>query len=241
MTTRRTILFALAALLPAAALAQGPVTLARMAKAGQTHRYKLQIDGTVGGAEFVLKSVAKTTVKEVTPAGEIVSEDSQEEQVLQVGGMEIPLPEAAPVTLKRDASGRLVSLMQNGGVSLFGPAVEKALAMISGPVFPGRPVQPNESWTVEDENPVIAGTKIKIEGTYQGLEKVGEQELWKMKQVATVPTGDTGDAKLTFTFWLSPSTGEMVRHESEGLNIPTQFGPMSYKESMVLTPEAPAA
>lgn len=237
---RRVITFgalALLALAPLVTAAEG-ITIQRKATVGEKQHLKLQIEGEVSGTAFVMNGRFSSEVKEVTPGGEISTEEQSQEQILTVGGMQIPLPGGQPIRQKRDRLGRLLSLEDPNPASLFGPAVGKALAMVSSPLLPEKPVAPGESWSGEYDNPVKEGSKLTLKTTYAGPEKVGEQELHKLTQVATVPT-PMGDAVLNFTFWIEPARGISVRQESQGKDIPTQFGPMSWKQSMELVP-APA-
>ncbi|HEU4753742.1 MAG TPA: hypothetical protein VFU47_11600, partial [Armatimonadota bacterium] len=176
-------------------------------------------------------STFKEQVKDLKDNGDVVTEASEEGTKLTVMGMEQDQPAVPPVTVTRTRLGRFVDLKQEGEApSALSPAVQRLFLMVQDPILPDKAVASGAAWPTELDNPAVQGKKVSVQTTYLGTEKVGDAELWKIKQTFTADTGMGEPLSEEATYWLSPATGELVRKESTVKNVPTQFGVMSWTE-----------
>jgi len=223
-----------------ACLAEDAVTLALAYKKGDVIRHKVTINTSIMGMDVTVTSTSKTTVQEVKDNGEVVSVEEAEETRISIGGMEIDQPGQPPVTTTRDKYGKLVDYKREETPQAFlAPEIERMSAMISGALLPDKAVKAGDTWQVELENPAVKGKKVVVKGTFIGMEKVDDAELWKIKQTAEADTdADGGKMTQEFIAWLAPSNGQVVKMEGSVKDLPTvQFGPISWTIKMELIKE----
>lgn len=212
----------------AAVAAQDAVTLVRPAKKGDVARYKFEIKGKVGGADFAVTGISKEEITKVDEGGTAAILVTEEETKLTVMGMEQAQPASTPATYNRDRLGKVLEYKHDDPNPVFSPAVEHLLAQVSEPVLSSGAIKRAEGWDTELDNPAMPGTKIKLTTTYLGNEKIGDVEAWKLKQLSTAEVPN-GTVRSEHTFWLDPRSGTLVVEESSVTDLPSAFGPTSWQ------------
>ena len=209
--------------------ADGETTLARTFKKGDVARYRSNVEGQVMGADFTVVATFKSEVTDVKPNGDVVTVEAEEESRLTVMGMEMQTPPSPPATFTHNKLGRLVDYQQDN-TPLLTPERVRLMALLQEPILSDKAVKSGAEWQTELDNPAAAGKKVVVKGTFMGLEKVGDQELWKVRQTAEAETGEASPLVTDTTYWLHPSDGRLVRLESKVQGVPTQFGLMNWTE-----------
>ena len=223
----------------AVALAQNPVSAQEApVKVGYTHKkgdvvkLRMTINASVGGMDIVVKITNKDEVTEVKDNGNVVTVQTPEATIVNIGGMDMEQPGGAKVTATRDKYGKLVELKAPEEAGAFmSPEVQKFQASITDILMPEKPVKAGDSWTTELDNPMVKGKKFSVKTTFVGIEKLEGKEYWKVKQTATADS-DAAGAKTTveFTAMLEPATGTIFSAEGTVKDLPTlQAGAISWK------------
>jgi hypothetical protein len=217
-----------------AAVADDPVTLTRGLKKGTVLQYKATVKGSIMGAEFTLTSNSKQEVQDVSPTGEGTIVLTESDTKLSVMGMEMNPPAPPPVTVTRDKYGK-ISGLKGADAGILSPEMQSLLAMLDEIVVGEKPVKAGEAWESVFNNPAVKDQKFTVKGTYIGTEKLGDKTLWKVKQTGEAAV-DAAGKKMTVeaTGWIDPADGTLVRQESTVTDLPTQFGPMSWKSEVEL-------
>ncbi len=216
--------------------AQGAaVTLALTPKKGDSYRYRSEIKATLMGADVLVTSVEKHQIDDVATNGEVTLTQAQEENKVTVMGMEQQSPASPPITFTASRTGRVVNVKALPPATVFSEGVMRVLYHLGRPLFAAKQVAVGDTWETELENAAMAGKKFIVRTTYQGTEKKGDKELWKVHQVTSVelPGAVT---QFDHTFWTNPTSGMPVRIEGSVKELPTQFGNMSWTETTDLVP-----
>lgn len=230
--------FAVIAALPVRA-EDKPVKLARIFKKDEVTRHKSESVVSVNGMEVTLTQSSKITIKEVKDDGHVLSETKNEGGKINVGGMEMDIPEAPPVTVTKDKRGVVTEFkMDDGGMSPFSPEILKLMVIVGDPILSEKEVKAGDSWETELDNPAVKGKKFTIKTTFVGVDKVDGVDLWKVKQT-TEPAVDAAGAKMgcELIVWLAPANGREVKSESSIKDLPSNFGTMSLKSKTTLVKE----
>lgn len=210
--------------------AQDSVKLTRKVAKGDIYRSKFVGKFSVMGLEIVIEQLAIDEVKEIKPNGHIVVHSRIEGGKVIVMGMEMPIPEADASTMVRDERWRLVEFKDLAGdMSFTTTEVHHLLSAMMETVLPEGPVKAGDKWTVEFDNPAAKGKKAIIKAEFVGIEKVGDETFWKVKQSGEGQT-DSAGAKMSFeyTALLKPSNGEPHKVEGVVRDLPTnQGGPIT--------------
>ncbi len=219
-----------------------PVTLAHTYKKNDSFRHKMTVNASVGGMDAVLVRTIKLTVKDIKDNGDVILEETDEGGQLTLNGADQSLPSQPPLTLTRDKTGKLLDYKaDDSGGGFMAPEVQKLVAMISDTLFPNKPVKAGDIWQAELDDPVVKDKKVVVKGSFIGVEKVQDKDLWKVKQSAEAPVDADGN-KMTMeiTMYLDPATGQPVKGEGSVKDLPTtQVGPVSWTMKIeMLKPEA---
>ena len=196
------------------ALAAQAMELKWTPKVGDKATYK--IDGSFeieGLGEIKLGGSRVETITSVD-AEKIVSE-SATTMIPNVMGNEMDAVKSKEmVTAKPD--GTVIEVKENDKVV---PPAALRLAHITMFAYPTKPVDVNDTWTVEgakDEKLDLPG--YKIEYKLVGAEKVGAWDVWKVTAKGSEIEGDL-PSTVQATFWVSKTDGSMVRSLSQLSNI----------------------
>jgi hypothetical protein len=213
-----------------------PVTLRYAPKAGNSARYQTTQMTSAMGMDIVVTVTAKRTIKEVRDDGGFAIENAPQTVKLNIGGAEQDGQAGPPQVQTYDRQGRLTDFKREQGEDIVSLDIARLLATVGMPIFSDKAVKPGGAWQVELDNPAAKGKKFTVKGTYLGMEKVGDVDCWKIRESAEAETG--GDNKLTneYTAWLNPATGQLQQLEGELKNVPTNFGPLSFKIKTALMP-----
>jgi hypothetical protein len=230
--TYRSYVFPTAALALVFALASAAaaVSLARPLKKGETARYTFVVKGMVLGTEFESTGKTKVEIRDVKENGDVTRVESVEESKLTVAGQEMPVEPQPAVTTTHDRLGKLIQYEPTPN-PLMAPEVLRLMTALGEPILPGKEIEDNAAWETEIDNPAAAGRKVTIKTAYAGTEKLGDLELWKIRQTAEAETGQVALLKSEATYWLDPKSGHTVRMEAKLTDVPTQFGQMSWTET----------
>ena len=221
--------------------AEDAVVLKYSDKAGTKWRHQVLIKASVQGIDAIMTSVQNTVIKDVKENGDVTLVQSDEGGTLSLMGNDQHQEPGPDITMKRDKTGKIVSWKPAMDITgALPPELLQTTAQFYTTIFPTNPVKEKETWKLELDNPMFKAKKIAITNTYAGVEKVDGVELWKITQVANVPTdGDGGLAVFEGTFWLNPATGLPAKIEGKAKDVPSQFGKLSF--TVAITPAKAAA
>ncbi len=222
------ILLAIAALGIARAAEDGPSKLVPTIKAGDSYRIKSTISMNVDGSDITVVQTSNYTIKEIKSNGDAVTVKVDEGGIAKVDGEDMATPIGSPVTITTDKFGKLLAfkpdIEENPYITT---AALHLLAMADHIVFPDKAVRPNDSWSVEIDNPAVKGKKITIRTTFLGTITAGAP-AWKVKQ--TLEADVEGGAKMTseFTALLDPSNGQLISADESVKGAPTKMDAVSW-------------
>lgn len=225
--------FCAAALLAAANVARAddaPVTLAYHVKKGDVAYHKATVTASIMGADVLVTTSTKSTVKDVKDNGDFVVEQTNLGTHVSFGGQEQDQDASAPVTVTRDKRGRLVDYKTDEAAQAFvAPEVQRLIAMLNEVLLPEKPVKQGDSWETVLDNPAAKGKKVTVKDTYLGTEKVNGVDAWKVHQTAeAVVDADGNKMSVDSTIYMNPATGQAMKGEAVAKDVPTlQAGPIT--------------
>ncbi len=213
-----------------------PVMLKYSAKTGDSQHQQTVIKTNVAGMDIVVKQLSKRLVKDVNDAGDVTSLVVDEGVTYTLAGNDQHQDPGPDITVKRDKLGKLTDWkpakdFDNPPIP---PEVMRTSEQLYTVVLPTDAVKEKDTWKSEIDNPIYAKMKIKVTGTYLGIEKVDGVDLWKIKQTASVPLDADGNVT-TFdgTFWLNPVNGQVVKLDGNVKDMPTaQVGKVTLQVSV---------
>jgi hypothetical protein len=221
--------------------ADDAVTLKYTDKAGTKWRHQIVIKASVQGIDAIMTSVQSSVIKDVKDSGEITLVQTDEGGTLSLMGNDQRQEPRPDITIKRDKTGKITSWKPATDITgALPPELLQTTDQFYTTIFPTMPVKEKETWKLELENPMFKAKKINITNTFAGIEKVDGVDLWKITQVANVPTdGEGGLAVFEGTFWLNPASGLPAKIEGKAKDVPSQFGKLSF--TVNITPAKAAA
>ncbi|MCC6403650.1 MAG: hypothetical protein IT207_06530 [Fimbriimonadaceae bacterium] len=198
------------------ALAQDTFTLKRVVAAGESTKYKLQVDTTFGGMAVVFTAALQESIVSVAADGTVVSKTTQSNVVLKVNGSEMDAgAEDETDTTTTDARGRIVLIE--------GSMVDEAsyrVAILNAILWPETPVMVGSKWSLDLAASEKQGTPAsKSEFEILGMEAMKGVEAVKIRFSTHEATGET-PASSTGTYWVEKATGKILRTEAEWKNAP---------------------
>jgi hypothetical protein len=214
-----------------AAVSDG-VSLKRLAKEGDTTRYKVKADLSIAGQSASMTSTTIEKVTKVEADGTYSIESSDVDTKVVFGGQEIESPPQAPETSIYLPTGQLKEIK--------GDRVSEQtyrMAILGSFITPDKPVSVGDTWAKDiaaDSKTGVLATKA----TYKVVadEKVGTYDTLKIEQTVKETTGDS-PASSTLTVWINKADGTMVKLEGKWVNAPFPGSPVPGDATITITRE----
>jgi hypothetical protein len=194
-------------------------------------RYQVSMNYTVADVRVTSNRIFKQTVQEIKADGDVSLESRDVGGHVIIGGVDRDIPFGPHVTKTLSQFGMLVTYHQDNDEAFFlSPQTAKLMATLSSLLFPDRPVKGGETWQNQIPNPFVEGNLVTISTTFVGMEKLGESERAKLRQVATVTGAQTGEEPLKYdaTGWVNPESGQLIKMEASVENVHTEFGMLNW-------------
>lgn len=215
----RTALLLATALLAPLAFCQDAVTLKRVAKEGESVKYKLAVDTEFGGIKIKLTA---NVVEKVVKAGEdgtVTVTSEQQDIMLDMGsGAQPAASEAGQVVTTVFRPDGTVADLKGDSVS---PEAFR-LSNLQAILWPKEAVQAGSKWNgeiKEDKEKGSVGVTIAYE--ISAREKIGSHDCFKVA-FDSKETQGAAPAATKGTLWVDVATGLMVKLESDWTNMPIQ-------------------
>ena len=209
------------------ASAQEAVVLKRIAKAGDTWKYRMQALTTLETKPATFTSLLTETVKAVdAEKGTITIESVSTQNEVKFNEKTSTPPESTTTTI---VSG-------NGAVATIVTGAEDPnlyrLANLNSLQFGKTAVKIGDTWTIDvaadDRGTVAATGSYKIEAT----EKVGEIDTWRISGTFKETSGDK-PASIDAIYWVDPKDGSIVKMTGNLTNAPfPDLPPLTVKISL---------
>jgi hypothetical protein len=216
--------------LAAMAIAQGGATLQRVAKVGDTARYRLQADIELAGQEATFTATVTERVVRVEPNGDYAVESVQSEGKVSFAGTSMDAPAGAPSTTIYKATGEVVQMR--------GEMVDSNAYRIANlGLFrvPGKAVTVGDAWThSQPADPKTGAVAVRAEYKIEGEEKVGNHDVFRVKM--TVKEIEGGEPAINDSIvWINRKDGSTVKLEAKWTNapIPGAPGPVNSRITLV--------
>lgn len=206
-----------------AASAGQSVPLKRVATAGEKAAYTMKIDLVFQGMDVNVTFDTVHTVTKVNSDGSYIVTEETKNQLVLVGGQEMPGGGDEVATMTYAADG---SILQMESDAMMGD--EYRLANLSLMIWPTKPVEVGSKWETTTKADKDKGT---FDTTYAfevlGREKLLDKDCFKIKHSAKEAGG--GGASSSGTTWIEIKTGLAVKSEGEMKQVPIQGMPMDAK------------
>jgi hypothetical protein len=218
-----------AAISVAAFAAQDAVSLKRVAKAGDTAKYRLKADVEVQGTEATFSALVTEKISKVESNGNYVVESAQTEGKIVFGGQEMEAP-ASTQTFTYKPNGEVVEIKADSVDS----SVYRT-AHLTSFIIVDKAIKTGDEWTHEVKKDEKTGA-VAAKGTYkvEGSEKIGDFETFKIKFATKETEGGDTAAVCEGISWISKKDGTLVKSEGTWKNVPFPGapGPINAKYSM---------
>jgi hypothetical protein len=229
MTLKRALL--LFAALPALALAQGDQSydLQRKVKTGDTLKFSIRAELTIGENFAVMTGISTEKVIKVESDGTFSVESTTTEGKVEIEQEPQAIPPQAPSVSVYRSTGQVTEIR--------GDKIDSSLyrlANISTFQAPSGPVKIGDTWTRTFESDVKTGA-VAATGkyTFEGLEKVGEIEAAKVKmsfEEQSQPRPATSEGY----FWIDPTNGSLLKSELMIKNAPFPQSPFPIHAKLIV-------
>jgi hypothetical protein len=223
-----------ALLLPVpAARAQDTYTIKRAYKAGETDKYRinlqLQGESPMGPLNLEMTMDMIETTKQILEDGSVVVEMRMDSGAIKFNDQEMSMPGAGEtMRMTIDKTGRVVKT--EGGAAGRGGNLNGLINLTRVATWPDRPLRVGETWTFEvplENNPQA---KVKGSFTVVGPEKKNDEikvDTLKVKIATEIPIpapqGDPAKIKIDSLVYIEPGTGKVMKAEGSGSG---QLGPL---------------
>lgn len=197
-------------------------SLKRVAKIGDSAKYRLSMDVAFGDMQFKMTSTSTLKVVRVDEDGTVTTQTSQGEYKIKIKGVaeEMTAPDTEPTTAARKANGELVSL--NGDRI---DASSYRLDNLNAFHAPDSPVKVGDRWTFDVKGDSKTGAVAgKAEFELLGIERVGVYESAKIRWTYQETEGAT-PASSEGTVWIDVKDGSLVKSEGKLKNAPLRDAP----------------
>ncbi|MBS1707425.1 MAG: hypothetical protein JSS65_01750 [Armatimonadetes bacterium] len=215
-------------MLASLALAVAPTGLERTTKVGDKSTYALVFDYKMPQGSGMFTSAVEEETKAVTATGFEVQRTYKDTKV-SVDGQDFP-QNFPPYTLGYDKAGKVLTAAGDE----VGADATRFIRMWTF-VAPGKPVDVNDTWKVEEAEDKDAG-KPAFEANFKmvGKDAVAGFDTAKVEFSAK----ETGDSKATAkgTFWIRLTDGATVKAEIDLVQAPNPGQPMDGKLTYSLKP-----
>ncbi len=202
------------------------IALKRVPKVGEKATYTMKIDLVFQGMDINVTFDSVHTVKEVKSDGSYVTTEESKNQVVLVGGQEMPGGGDEVATMTYAADGTLLKMES---AAMMGD--EYRLSGLSIMVWPTKPVDVGSKWESSTKADKEKGT---FDTTYSfevlAKEKLMDRECFKIKHSAKESNGGTASSE--GTTWVEIKTGLAVKSVGEMKQVPIQGMPMDAKFSL---------
>ncbi|MDI9641371.1 hypothetical protein QPK87_06840 [Kamptonema cortianum] len=212
-------------LAPAVLIPQDAVEIKWSPKVGETvnHQMNIAMSMDAGGTPMDINVSFVTVSKILSIDGDTVkTEDGMKDFKMMFNGQDAGDmgPDASAMNQKvittRKLSGKVVSI--EGGMSEMsgGPRVQQMNTF----EYPSVPVKVGDSWMLDFPKDASKGLPLaaKAKFTYEGDEKIGKYDTWKIAFVYSEMDDPRGYGNMGTT-WLDKSTGKLVKLVGEYQNV----------------------
>lgn len=210
---------------------QGEVKLVWQPKAGATAKYTMDVDaeGDFGQGPMKIKVTMNlaNTVKSVSDK-EIVVEGKTSNMKVTLDGNELPSPDSNETSTNTySPNGELISTKSTSGQE------NRRLEQMNSFLYPSNAVKVGDTWTRDIKGEKGGGVPATAKYTFQGAEKVGKWDCYKVDYTYSETKGDM-PTSAKGTAWLDATTGDLVKMDVDMKNVVFQDGvpPMAAKAKM---------
>lgn len=222
-----------AALATAAFAAQEAYSLKRVAKVGDTLRYKLEVKVDIMGQEGNLTGSSVQKVTKVDGDTYVV-EDSSTGMKINIAGQDQDLPDSS-YTSTYNVNNLLVDIKGEGVDDMTRSALYRMESLRSFRA-PANPVKAGDTWKVEIKaEPKNGDVAAVMEHTFVAVEKVGTFDAAKIKVVSKETAG--GEASGEATIWVDVKDGSVLKAEGRMNKAPFPGAPFPIDATYKLTRE----
>lgn len=197
----------------------------RVAKVGDTAKYKSSADFEMQGQKITASWTELEKIVKVDSNGDVTLESQQTEFTIQVAGQEMPGPEASKSTSVTRSTGEVIKL-EGDGVN----ADAYRMSTLSAFIRPDKMVKVGDKWTHEFKANSKTGV-VASKASYEvvGAEKVGAYDTVKVKfEVKETERSDAASA--SGIVWINVKDGMDVKVNAEFKKAPIpQVGPTDMK------------
>lgn len=211
---------------------QDAITLKRVAKVGDTAKYRLKADVDIQGTEATFTELVTEKITKVEGSGNYTVETSHSEGKIVFGGQEMPAdPSTQTFTYK--SNGELVEIKADNV-----DASHYRTANLTAVIMSDKAVKVGDEWTHEIKKDEKSGA-VALKSTYkvEAAEKVGDFETFKVKFSTKESEGGDAAASSDGVAWINKKDGSLVKSEGSFKNVPFPGAPMPINAKFSLTRE----
>jgi hypothetical protein len=204
-----------AALSMTALATQDGVSLKRIAKVGDTIKYRLKADIQSDGQEANFSTLVTEKILKVEESGNYVVESVQTGSKVTTPDRETAMADERQ-TFTYKANGEVVEIKaETVNANVYRTAVLQSF------VISDKPVKVGDTWTTESKKDDKTGA-LAVKGTYKvdGEEKVGQFETLRIKFVNKEVEGGEAAPSHDATAWVDKKDGSIVKSEGVWKNFP---------------------
>lgn len=199
------------------AYGQDTVALKRIAKEGETTKFKLSVDTEISGMVIKFSADIIEKVSSFGPDGKIKISTEQQNAVLSVGGQDQPAPsgvgDSVISTYNGDGS---VSEIQGDNTN----SDSYRLANLQSLLYPKDAIGVGSKWELElAENKKNSTPPVKAKYEVLGKETMGTRTVFKVSFDLSETTGSDA-ASSKGNLWIDIANGLVVKSEAQWKNVP---------------------
>ncbi len=222
-------LAAVAALSLTALAVQDGVVLKRIAKSGDTMKFRLKAELEVQGTPVVLTGLINEKVTGVAANGNITVEQKTTDVKLDFGGSEMNPPATDDTTTTTYTPfGTIVDIK-----STQTDANLARMSNLQSITIPEKPLKVGDTWDIT--LPKNEKGAVELKGTFKvdGAEKIGVYDTYRVKGTMKETTGDQ-PASVDATYWINVKDASLVKLTGTWTNAPLpQIGPSNAKITLM--------
>ena len=208
------------ALSVAAFAVQDAVSIKRVAKAGDSAKYRLKADIDFQGMEATFTALVVEKITKIESNGNFIVESSYSEGKVVFSGQEMDAP-GTTSTYTYKPTGEVVDIKAE--------TVDSNVyrtANLTSFMVPDKSVKVGDEWTTEIKKDEKTGA-LAAKGTYkvEAEEKVGDFDTFKVKYSTKETDGGDAAASCEGFAWVNKKDGSMVKTEGAWKNMPFPGAP----------------
>ena len=190
---------------------QDAFKLLRVAKEGDTTKYKISASMQIQGSDVQYSASVAEKVTKVDEKGNYTVESTVSDGKIKFGDQEMPTGDAGSTTVsKTTPTGELIEVTGEG---VDDPALRRS--QLTQVVVPADEVKPGFKWSHESKAEKMNGnTAGKANYEIIGTEKVGSEDAIAIKFDFTETSG-ADPASSEGKVWISPKDGSMIKLEAQ--------------------------